>query len=191
MLQILDNDHAFGYTGLDASRYSGFKGAYLWVPVDIGDIIRSSILPVIDQFSINRRMLATNCHITVSYSYRAQVPKNLVTQMITGCSSYGLGYAYKPVEVTYWRGNGEGYIVLNVDSQPLSALHAELSYLGVSAHNYPRYEPHITLLRGCGPPDMQLIRCIDQMNRELTAGRQHRLIRNTGSLVLSDIDVWN
>lgn len=176
--------------GFDISKYSGRRGAYLWVPVGLTDTnsVYVAMQDVCLEF-IQHRQLVSNLHITVAYSHRAVLPSSELAAHISG-SQYNLpGYAYCPADVTYWRGNGEGYIVLNVRSTQLDQLHNAVSALGV-CHDYPKYHPHVTLARGVGPPDLRLIAGIDSMNARLQRSIHANQCRKTGPLVVSDIDVW-
>jgi len=115
-----------------------------------------------------------------------------MTELILDSPEYLPEYQYGDSDITYWRGaSGAGFIVLNIESRGLTGLHEELVYLG-AGHDYPAYNPHITLMRDVGVLDLNIIRCVDAMNRRLAAvPYAQRNSRNTGSLVLSDIDVWS
>lgn len=176
------------YAEFNILKYSGMLGSYFWVGVDPCPTYARLLAIAVRHFGVDK--IVENLHITVTYAKSTTVPRRRISDFLANCPEYLTSYKYKDVCATYWRGNGEGYIVLTIESPELDALHLELRGLGIH-HEWPEYQPHITLVRGIGPPDLNVVRCIDAMNRYLLSCQLPGHNRNTGSLVISDIDVWN
>lgn len=152
--------------GIDFSGYSERAGMYSkLIPFkgkqknELTNFLQKQ--PIRTPFKINE--FYTDPHLTVIWS-KIAVSK---TDILGICENICKLYRATVTSATYWEGHNKiGYVVLNVDSDDIQALHELLLKMG-AIHSHQSYEPHITIASNVGAQNSEIRNWISVMNEKL------------------------